>query len=130
MTYASLNWDYAFSRTIIGVSSQWERDSYDGQPALDVQHAIAQFSISRKLSATFTGQLLASVYRTDYSHVDFAETNALAGIMLSFQAPRGFLVRLRADHVSQIASGGEVNYAENRIFLTVGYQSTKTPMRY
>jgi hypothetical protein len=133
VTYGMLNWDYAFSRTTIGVSGQWERDSYDGQPALDLERATGQFTITRKLTARFTAQVLASVYRTEYSHVDYAETNALAGLLLSYQGPRGLLVRLRADHVSQIASGSEVgavNYAENRVFLTVGYQSAKANVPY
>jgi hypothetical protein len=125
LTYASLNLDYEFHRTTIGLSGQWERDSYDGQPALDLQRAIAQASVTRVFSPRITAQLVASVYRTDYSHVDFAETNGLAGIVLTYKAPRGLLLRLRADHVSQIASGGQVSYAENRVFLTVGYQSTK-----
>jgi hypothetical protein len=128
VTYASLNWDYAFSRTIVAASGQWERDSYNGLPALDLERVTAQFTLTRKLTARFTAQVLASLYRTDYSHIDFAETNALAGVMLSFQAPRGLLVRLRADHTSQIASGGAINYADNRVFLTVGYQSPKTPV--
>ena len=127
VTYASLGWDYALSRTTISASGQWEKDSYDGQPTLDLERTTAQLAITRKLSARFSAQLLASVYRTDYSHVDYAETNGVAGINLSFQGPRGLLVRLRADHVAQIAAGEGVNYEENRVFLTVGYQSVKAP---
>jgi hypothetical protein len=136
-TSASLNWEYMFSRTTIGLSGQWERDSYAGQVMLDVERATAQFSVGRKLSERFSAQLVASVYRTDYPQVDSTETNTLAGVNLTFQAPRGLQVRLRADHVSQTASGGQpntlgsqANYSENRVLLTVGYQSTKAPAPY
>ena len=35
-TYGSVAWDYARNRTRFGVSGTWEKDSYDGQPLLDV----------------------------------------------------------------------------------------------
>ena len=128
VTYGSVGWEYARNRTTIGVSGTWERDSYDGQPQLDVTRGSAEFRVERKLSSMLTAQLLGRIYRTDYVNTDFSETDGLVGAALMFHAGRGLEIKLRYDHTSRTVSGVGVvpgvsgGYNENRAFLTIGYR--------
>ena len=124
VTYTSLNWQYSRNRTTVSVSGQWEKDSYDGQPQLDLARETAQASIERQLNRHFSAQLLGSLYRTEYAHTDYAETDGFLGLGMIFRGERGLEIRLRYDHESRIAAGlgAGSNYAANIVFLTVGYR--------
>lgn len=127
-TYGSVGWEYARNRTTIGVSGTWEKDSYHGQPLQDITRSSAEFRLERKLSSVLTAQLLGSLYRTEYTNTDFAETDGLVGGALVFRQGRGLEIKLRYDHTSRIVSGVGVvpgvsaGYRENRAFLTIGYR--------
>lgn len=125
VTYASVGWQYARNRTTFGVSGQWEKDSYEGQPQLDLNRGTAQLSVERQLTRAFTAQFIGSVYRTNYANVDFAETDGLVGAVVTFREGRGLEIRLRCEHVSRVVSGIGSGYTENRAFLTVGYRPRK-----
>jgi hypothetical protein len=128
VTYASLNWDYTRNRTTVALSGGWEKDTYEGQPQLDLQRADAEFRLERRLSRAFTAQLVGSLYRTEYPHADagvgYDETDGRVGGALAFSTGKGLEVRLRYEHTSRIASGigSGTGYQENRAFLTVGYR--------
>jgi hypothetical protein len=134
VTYGSIDWEYARNRTTIGVSGTWEKDSYDGQPLLDLTRGSAEFRLERKLTSLLTAQLLGRVYRTEYANTDFSETDGLVGAALMFRAGRGLEIKLRYDHSSRAVSGVGVvsgvgavpgaitGYGENRAFLTIGYR--------
>src|SRR5580704_9304190 len=79
VTYGSIGWAYVRNRTTIGVSGTWEKDSYDGQPLLDVTRGSAEFRVERELSSVLTAQLLGRLYRNEYANTDFAETDGLIG---------------------------------------------------
>jgi hypothetical protein len=134
VTYGSLAWEYARNRTTIGVSGNWEKDSYDGQPLLDLTRGSAEFRVERKLSRVLTAQLLGRIYRTEYANTNFSETDGFVGAALIFREGRGLEIKLRYDHSSRGVSGvgvssgvGDVpgvntGYGENRAFLTIGYR--------
>jgi len=122
VTYASVGWQYARNRTTFGLSGQWEKDSYSGQPQLDLTRGTAQINVERKLTQTLTAQLLGSLYRTDYANTDYTETDGLIGAALTFREGRGLEIRLRYDHASRVVVGNGTGYTENRVFLTVGYR--------
>jgi len=124
VTYTSLKWEYTRNRTTVSASGQWERDSYEGQPLLDLARETAQLSIDRKLNRHFSAQLQGSLYRTDYSHTDYAETDGFVGFGITFREEKGLEIRLRYDHESRIAAGvgAGSNYGTNIVFLTVGYR--------
>jgi hypothetical protein len=134
VTNGSIGWEYARNRTTIDVSGTWEKDSYDGQPLLDVTRGSAEFKVERKLSSELTAQLLGRLYRNEYANADYSETDGLVGAALMFRAGRGLEIKLRYDHSTRSASGvgvvsgfgavpgGSSNYGENRVFLTVGYR--------
>jgi hypothetical protein len=130
VTYGSIGWEYARNRTTIGVSGTWEKDSYDGQPLLDVTRGSVEFRLERKLSRVLTAQLLGRLYRTEYTNTDFSETDGLVRGALVFRQGRGLEIKLRYDHSSRAVSGVGVvpgvsaGYGENRVFLTIGYRPT------
>jgi hypothetical protein len=129
VTYSSLNWQYLRNRTTVSASGQWEKDSYDGQPLLDLTRETAQLSFDRQLNRHFSAQLLASLYRTDYTHTDYAETDGFLGCGITFREQKGLEIRLRYDHESRIAAGigAGSNYGTNLVFLTVGYRPKPRP---
>jgi hypothetical protein len=128
VTYGSVGWEYALNRTTFGVSGTWEKDSYEGQPLLDVTRGTAEFKVERKLSRVLTAQLEGRLYRNEYGNTDFAETDGLVGGALVFREGRGLEIKLRYDHTSRNVSGFGVvpgvtsGYNENRAFLTIGYR--------
>jgi hypothetical protein len=129
VTYSSLNWQYLRNRTTVSASGQWEKDSYDGQPLLDLTRETAQLTFERQLNRHFSAQLLGSLYRTDYTHTDYAETDGFLGFGVTFREQKGLEIRLRYDHASRIAAGigAGSNYATNLVFLTVGYRPKPRP---
>jgi len=129
VTYSSLNWQYIRNRTTVSASGQWEKDLYDGQPLLDLTRETAQLSFERQLNRHFSAQLLGSLYRSDYTHTDYAETDGFLGFGITFREQKGLEIRLRYDHESRIASGigAGSNNATNLVFLTVGYRPKPRP---
>jgi hypothetical protein len=151
-TYFSAGWQYARYRTKLAVSGRWEKDTYPGQSALDLTHPGAEFSLERRLTRTFTAQILGRWYKTDYPHAtlasevassneagqvgagvtpqptlvsQFASSNyddGLVGASLAWRHGRGLEIRLRYEHASHVVSAGGGGYQENRAFLTVGYR--------
>ena len=122
VTYGSIDWEYTRNRTSIGVSGTWEKDSYDGQPLLDLTRGSAEFRVERKLSRVLTAQLHGRLYRTEYANTNFSETDGLVGGALVFREGRGLEIKLRYDHSSRAVSGIGSGYGENRAFLTIGYR--------
>jgi hypothetical protein len=125
VTYGSAAMEYVRNRTTFKLNGQWEKDSYDAEPALNVNRGTVQLSVERKLTAALNAQLIGSVYRTEYANIHFTETDGLIGAVLSLRAGRNVEVKLRGDHASRVADGIGARYAENRVFLTVGYRPPK-----
>lgn len=125
ITYASAGWEYARNRTTFKLNGQWEKDAYDGEPALDLNRGTVQLSVERKLTPALSAQLIGSLYRTDYANSHFTETDGLIGAVLTLRAGRNLEVKLRCDHASRVAEGTGTGYRENRAFLTVGYRPPK-----
>jgi hypothetical protein len=127
-TYGTVAWEYERNRTTIGVSGNWEKDAYEGQPLQNVTRSTAEVRVERKLSRVLTAQLLGRVYRNEYENTDFSETDGVVGAALMFHSGRGLEIKLRYDHSSRSVSGVGVvpgvssGYDENRAFLTIGYR--------
>jgi hypothetical protein len=131
--YASGTWQYTRLRTTLFVTAQWEKDLYPNQPLFDVTRPTAGVTFQRKLTSSFTLELVGRWDKSDYFNTPLA-TRAesadfedwLAGGSLVWRDRRGLEIRLRGDHDARIAAGGS-GYAENRVFLTVGYNSQPIP---
>jgi hypothetical protein len=106
------------------LSGRWERDSYAGQPLLNVSRGDAEFRVVRKLTRALTAEVSGSLLRTQFVNTDYAETDGLVGAGLNFREGKGLEIRIRYAHTTRIASGfgSGSGYDENRVFLTVGYR--------
>ena len=140
VTYGSVGWEYARNRTTLDVTGTWEKDSYEGQPLLDVTRGNVELRLERKLSRVLTAELVGQIYRNEYTNTDFSETDGVVGGALVFRQGRGLEIKLRYDHAFRTVSGvgvlsgvgvvsgvssvpGEsTGYGENRAFLTIGYR--------
>ncbi|MGO9512645.1 MAG: hypothetical protein ACLP2F_03250 [Steroidobacteraceae bacterium] len=132
--YASVGWQYVRNRTTIALVARWEKDTYSGQPQLDVNRPGADFNIQRQLTRAFSTQLLGHFYKTDFPNAAIASNTAsskyndwLVGGALTWRHGRGLEIRLRYDHNSHVVSAGGSGYSENRVFLTVGYRPSSVP---
>jgi hypothetical protein len=125
VTFGSAAWEYVRSRTTFKLNGQWEKDAYDAEPSLDLNRGTVSISVERKLTAALDAQIIGSIYRTDYANTNFTETDGLIGGVLTLRAGRNLEVKLRGDHSSRVAEGTGTGYAENRVFLTLGYRPPK-----
>jgi hypothetical protein len=120
--FASVAWNYYRNLTSLRLSGRWEKDSYAGQPQLDVTRSDAELSVERILTPALSAQLLGSLYNTDYAHVSFTAEDALIGAGLKLREGRGMEISLRYDYISRAVSGVGSGYRENRAFLSIGYR--------
>lgn len=132
--YASATWTYVRNRTTIAVTGRWEKDTYPGQPSLDLNMPGAEFSVERRLTRALTAQLSGRFSKSDYANADVATatassdyTSELIGGSLIWRGGRGLEIKLRYAHNSWVATGPDSGYRENRAFLTVGYRPYSTP---
>ena len=134
-TFVSAGWQYDRARTSIGVSGRWNQDSYPGQSTLNNQRGGAEFRVLRRLTRSFSAQLLGSVYRTDFPHAFISNvgtataseqsssyTDSTVAAILTWRHGRALEVNLRGEHSMRDASGSGTGYRENRVLLTVGYR--------
>jgi len=75
-TYVSAGWQYARYRTKLAVSARYEKDTYPGESTLDHSRPGAEFRLERRLTRTFSAQLVGSWYKTDYPHATLASEAA------------------------------------------------------
>jgi hypothetical protein len=120
-TYASLGWRWERARTTLAVSGRWERDTYRDQPLLGYGHTGGELSLQHRLTGALSAQLFGSVYHTDY-HPDFTTNDVLGGAGLVMRAGRDLEFQLRYNHVSRSANVIGEGYAQNFVFLTIGYR--------
>ncbi len=133
VTFGSVGWEYVRNRTRFSLDGRWERDSYGGQPQLDLTRDNADASVQRDLTSHLTAQLNATLYRTSYADINSTERDVLVGGGLTYRTGRGIEVKFKYDHASRVvdastvADGRGSGYTENRLFLTVGYRPRKAP---
>ncbi len=132
--YASAGWQYVRNRTTISLNARWEKDTYSGQPQLDVKRPNADLHVQRQLTRAFSTELLGHFYKTDFLHAAIASNTAssnfsdwLVGGALIWRHGRGLEIRLRYNHDSHVVSAGGSGYGENRVFVTVGYRPRSMP---
>jgi hypothetical protein len=127
--YGSAGWQYQRNRTTIALSARWEKDSYGGQPLLDVTRDGAEFRVMRNLTRAFSAEVLGRYYKTDYIHTVAASINGspnfddeLLAAVLTWRHGRGLEVKLRGEHDARVTTGINNAYRENRAVLTIGYR--------
>jgi hypothetical protein len=130
--YASGTWQYVRLRTTLSLTAQWEKDLYPEQPLFDVTRPSAGITFQRRLTGGLTLELIGRWNKSDYFNAAIANQTEsakfedwIAGGSLVWRDRRGLEIKLRGDHDARIAAGGS-GYAENRLFLTVGFNSQPT----
>jgi hypothetical protein len=134
-TYASAGWDFERNRTTLGLSGRWDQNVYDHDPALDYNREGLEFRVGRRLTQSFSAQLLGRLYHTDYVHALVGSagtglpsqasstfTDGMVGAIFTWHHGRGLEVNLRGEHSSRDATGQGTGYRENRVYLTIGYR--------
>jgi hypothetical protein len=127
--YGSLDWQYERNRTVVGLSGRWEKDLYGSAPLLDRTLATAEFRIRRQLTRTLSAQVMGRLYQSDYYRVSAtglegspkSNTGTVIAGMVWHQG-RSLEIKLQLEHTSYTTSPNDTGYAENRVFLKVGYR--------
>jgi hypothetical protein len=115
-------------RTTLGLTADWERDTYDLQPIFDVTRESAGLNLGRSLTPRLEANISASLQRYDYFSEGFTDKFGTVGGGLVYRAARGVVAYVRYDHSFRRAVGtpngvvGGGDYDENRVFLMVGYR--------
>ncbi len=130
MDYLVAAWSYERHRTTFGLSARWEKDDYLNQSQFDGTRDRLDINIQRQLTHALSAELFGNVYRSRYDHdlfivtdTGYTEQDGLYGLSIVLRQGRGLEFRFRYDHLSRdITAGAGTGYAENRIFLTVGYR--------
>jgi hypothetical protein len=134
-TYASAGWQYDRNRTSIGLSGRWDQNMYPDQAALNNNRGGVEFRVIRRLTHSFTAQVIGSIYRSDYPRASINNsgtptaseegssfTDGTVAAILTWRYGRALEINLRGEHSLRDASGFVTGYHENRAFLTVGYR--------
>jgi hypothetical protein len=134
-TFVSAGWEYQRNRTTIALSGHWDRDVYPDQSSLNSNRGGAEFRVTRRLTRSFSAQLLGRIYRTDYPHAvitgfgtpvasesSSTYTDTTVAAVLTWRHGRGLEINLRGEHSSRDATGSGTGYRENRALLTIGYR--------
>jgi hypothetical protein len=128
-------WRYQRSRTVLALVGRLERDRYLYEQQFNGTRDRVDLTFERKLTHLLDLQLYGNVARNHYDHNQFVSTaggysdlDGLYGFTLTLRQGRGLEFRLRGTHLARtVNSGAGVGYAENRIFLTVGYRPETGP---
>jgi hypothetical protein len=128
--FGSAAWRYERSRTVIAVGAHWAKDVYVSQPQFDATRVGGEINAARRLSRAFALQVLGRYYKSDYPNATLLTLaggspkydESLVAAILSWRHSRALEVRLRAEHGSRTTAGVDQGYAENRLFLTIGYR--------
>jgi hypothetical protein len=127
-TYGSAGWEFARLRTSVGLTGNWERDSYDVQTTYDATRADLGFNLGRQLTPKLTLNITGTVDRYDYLNEGFTDKFGTVGGGISYRPGRWFIIYARYDHAFRRSSGipsllvGGSGYDENRAFIMIGYR--------
>jgi Putative beta-barrel porin 2 len=123
--YGSLGWRFQRQRTTLGLTADWERNSYDLAPTYDTTREALGISIGRSLTPNLSADITGSVSRYDYVNQGFTDQFGTVGGGLTYRLGRRFVVYARYDHSFRRTSGTSVpagaGYDENRAFVMIGY---------
>jgi len=135
---STLTWAYGYNLTTLNLSGRWAKDGYSSQPQFDQTRLGAEVNLTERLTRAFTTQISGSLYRTDFQHTDFVDTepgshyqDGRLGLAFIYTAGRALEFRLRVDHLARSVSAassttGLFGFHSNTVYLTVGYRPRPT----
>jgi hypothetical protein len=126
--YASGGWQFVRLRTTVGLTGNWEHDTYDFESVFNVTRANLGLNVGRSFTPKLSGVISGTADRYDYVNQGFTATFGTVGAGLVYRPGRWFVIYARYDHAFGRTSGasgtpliGGPVYDENRVFIMVGY---------
>ncbi len=119
-------------RTTIGVTANWERDTYTVDSVFDVTNGSLELLLNRQLSDLLSGGVFGALQQSRYFNQDGEINSHIIGVNLTWRAGRTLYVDGRYSHNFQGTFGGGFGYSSNVFFVTVSYrplQSNEQPDR-
>ena len=119
-------------RTTIGLTADWERDTYAVDEAFDVTRGDLELRLNRQLSNALGAGLFGALQQSRYFNQDGEINSHIVGANVTWRASRTLFVDGRYSHNFQGTSGGGYGYSSNILFVTVSYrplQSGEQPDR-
>jgi len=120
--YGSAAWRFQHHRTEMAVTGSWERQTYAGNPLLNVERLSAEVRLSRRMTGRLTAELAGSAGRERFLNAHFTDEFYLGSAVLDYKLARRLDLKVRYDHEARITPGASSGFVENRVLATVGYQ--------
>jgi hypothetical protein len=119
-------------RTTIGMTANWERDTYTVDNTFDVTNGSVELRLNRQLSNFLSAGVFGALQQSRYFNQDGEINSRIIGANVTWRASRTLSVDGRYMHNFQGTSGGGFGYSANSFFVTVSYrplQSGEQPDR-
>ena len=125
--YGSAGWEFQRLRTSIGLTANWERDTYDFDSLFNVTRADIGIRLGRDLTPKLALSISGTANRYEYVDQGFTDKSGTVGGGLIYRPGRWFIVYARYDHSFRRAAGApgvllQPGYDENRVFVMIGYR--------
>jgi|GEM_PF-891043 len=121
LSTANLGWEAIGSRTRLGASASWNRETYLQQATSDRDLASAEVHLARQLSSRLDMRLTASDTDTKFKLVTGNSQDSRASAALNWQAGQRLHLGVLLDHYHRNSQLAGVSYTENRIWLSLRY---------
>jgi len=109
-------------RTTIAVTADWERDTYAVDNFFDVTRGSLELRLDRQLSGLLSAGVFGTLMQSRYINQDAEVNTRIIGANVTWQASRTLSVQGRYYHDFQSASGPDVGFSSNNLFVTVTYR--------
>jgi hypothetical protein len=120
-TYASVSWNFQFSRTGFGVSADYFKDAYPQPSTLDDDREQVTAHLSRKLTPLLDVSLQEQYFRQQFRDIVGNSTEYITGLQLTWAAGRHLNVLLDAQRADRHSDLAGTAFTENRIWVRVAY---------
>jgi hypothetical protein len=119
--YATLAWNFQYSRTSWGINASYYQDRYTTDAELNNDLGTIQARISRQISPVIELALTENVTRQSFASEGVNATETNTGLQLTWHAGRNLSVMFAYFLVKSTADISTDSYTENGLWLSVGY---------
>lgn len=120
-TYATLAWNYKYSRTALDLSASYYRDRYKTDATLDNERTVIAALGTRQLTPVVQLALTEYLVRWRFDTENQSATESDTGLQLTWHAGERFSVFLAYFLAKGNSNIPTFDYTENRIWLSIGY---------
>lgn len=120
--YITANLQLTGRRTTVGLSANWERDTYTVDSAFDETFGNIQLHLDRQLSSRLTAGVFGMLTQSRYFEQNAEVNGRIIGTNVAWQATRTLSVQGRYAHDFQSTSPADFGFSTNTIFVTMTYR--------